>query len=280
LVKVVKETARQRGKRARALRGGDDDEEQEGDGTASAGGAPRPLAIAASMPVRDAVLRLGEALDDADDDTGSPIAVLRHPHQELPAVEVEAGEPSDPPVDLPHSALWIELASVDGRATMPLLLNSSALLPQFPALRASVREERAPAAAGVGGGGGAGSGASSSAQAAQPAAAKRQRGEAPTGRLLWDADASHLRAFFPPAAPRGREELVRYICDPTRRFAFCVTVQQRPNDLCICPATGLMYSADALAGMDPEQRLAMLGRRPPTVRIEAIYELGPNGDSR
>jgi hypothetical protein len=89
-----------------------------------------------------------------------------------------------------------------------------------------------------------------------------------------------LRAFFPPSAPLDRAELVRYICDPARRFAFCVTLGLRPSDLSIDPDTGLMYTIEQLEALTPEQRLAMMGRRPPIVRIEAIYELAPDGSTR
>ena len=69
------------------------------------------------------------------------------------------------------------------------------------------------------------------------------------------------------------------MCAPDRRFAFCLSLQQRAFDEVYDPATGASMSRDQAAGLSLDQKLMRMGRRPPTVRVEAIYELLPDGNT-
>jgi len=95
-----------------------------------------------------------------------------------------------------------------------------------------------------------------------------------------DADLTHLREFLPPQAPVEADALAKWLFDPERRFAFCLVLHSRTSDAAIDEATGLALSLVDKEELPPQERSRLYGTRPPTVRIESIYEIDGLGDTR
>jgi hypothetical protein len=88
-----------------------------------------------------------------------------------------------------------------------------------------------------------------------------------------------MRAFFPPAAPSGSAaELLAYVREPSRRFAFCLLLHQRArSEACPGGAPLLPPRAPGAPPLPPHRALSTVQKA--VVRVEAVYELDGAGRS-
>jgi len=229
-----------------------------------AGGATSTAAVAASGPAAAGndgpssleflVDALHDALDDPLDDHGPSMDLFAGLHEGeavaeyASALQTAGAVPAD--ALMPFVLLLQDSAARATDDAFPLFLHPSALLPHEPALPPSFFPSDA------------GDGVVASSAAAAAAAA------------VPDRETTFLRRFFPPGAPSSAQALEQYLQEGTeggepRRFAFCLTVHQRS-------VTALDRTV-ASAGYLPAASAPASSARRAVVRVEAVYEMRPDG---
>jgi hypothetical protein len=161
--------------------------------------------------------------------------------------------------------------------SISLLLHPSELLPRHPPLQPAMMPS-----AGLG----AARDESSASAKRQRLSAKGSKEHAPGEPLVeFDHDLNLLREFFPDptngSAVPTLDEMIKYLSDPAKSFAFCLVIQQRSFDRRIVdPMTGLLLSDDQIASLQAQSGQSIesileyyKSSRKAIARIEAIYDL-------